>query len=380
MDPIVIVGSGLAGYTLARELRKLDRESPLVMVSADDGSFYSKPNLSNALAAGKTPAQLVGASAEAMAQQLGAEILTQTRVTAIDPAGRKLRLSGGELRYSRLALALGADPIRLPLGGDAAEEVFSVNDLADYARLRERLDGRCRIAILGAGLIGCEFANDLATAGHAVEVIDIAMQPLGRLLPPEAGAMRQALADTGVGWHLGHTAQAVRRTASGLEIHFADGGTVGADLVLSAVGLRPRTGLARSAGLAINRGIVVDRLLETSAAGIYALGDCAEVESHVLPFVMPIMHAARTLAATLAGRPQPVSYPAMPVVVKTPALPAVVCPPAPGRAGTWSIEGDARNLSARFVDSDGTMLGFALTGDACSKRQAWVREMPPLLP
>ena len=380
MDPIVIVGSGLAGYGLARELRKLDRELPLAVVTADDGSSYSKPNLSNALAAGRTPQQLVNASAETMAQQLGAAIRTHTRVDAIDVPGRRLLLAGGELRYSRLVLALGADPVRLPLEGAAAHEVLSVNDLADYARLRGKLQGGRRVAILGAGLIGCEFANDFALSGHAVEVIDIAPQPLGRLLPAEAGlAMREALSRAGVRWHLGRTVEAVEYAAAGLEIRFAGGARIGADVVVSAVGLRPRTQLAQSAGLAVNRGIVVDRSLETSAPGVCALGDCAEVQGHVLPFVMPIMHAARALAATLAGRPQRVSYPAMPVVVKTPALPTVVCPPAPDRGGAWTVTGGAQSLAARFLDADGAMLGFALTGGVCGKRQAWTREMPPLL-
>ena len=210
MDPVVIVGSGLAGYGLARELRKLDRELPLAIVTADDGSSYSKPNLSNALAAGRTPQQLVNASAEAMAQRLGAAIRARTRVDAIDVPGGRLLLAGGELHYSRLVLALGADPVRPPLDGAAAHEVLSVNDLADYARLREKLEGARRVAILGAGLIGCEFANDFALSGHAVEVIDIAPRPLGRLLPAEAGlAMREALSRIGVRWHLGRTVEAV---------------------------------------------------------------------------------------------------------------------------------------------------------------------------
>ncbi len=380
MEPIVIVGTGLAGYGLARELRKLDRELPLAIVTADDGSSYSKPNLSNALAAGRTPQQLVGASAETMARQLGAAIRTHARVDAIDVPGRRLLFADGELRYSRLVLALGAEPIRLPLEGNAAHEVLSVNDLADYARLRERLEGALRIAILGAGLIGCEFANDFAVSGHPVDVIDLAHQPLGRLLPAEAGrAMRDALSRAGVRWHLGRTVAAVEHAPPGLEIRLADGARIGADVVLSAVGLRPRTRLAQTAGIAVNRGIVVDRALETSAPGVYALGDCAEVEGHVLPFVMPIMHAARALAATLAGRPQRGSYPAMPVVVKTPALPTVVCPPAPGRSGGWTVAGGAHSLAARFLDADGAMLGFALTGEECSKRQAWTRELPPLL-
>ena len=374
MEPIVIIGSGLAGYTLAREFRKLDRKTPLVMITADGGEFYSKPMLSNALAAGKTPAQLVNRPVEAMRQELAAEIVTRCEVQAIDPKSRTVRHSSGTTAYSRLVLALGADPIRLPLGGDGAAAVMSVNSLEDYARFRDSIAGKRSVAILGAGLIGCEFANDLASGGYEVDVIDIAPQPLGRLLPAEAAAvMRDALEEIGVRWHLGKATQAVERSDQGCSVVFSDGTRIDTDAVLSAIGLKPRTELARGAGLAVNRGIVVDRLLRSSDANIHALGDCAEVDGAVLPFVLPIMHAARALASTLAGREQPLRYPAMPVVVKTPALPTVVCPPPAGAAGAWHTEREPGGIASRFLDADGRLLGFALTGAESSRKQEMLK-------
>lgn len=246
MAPIVIVGSGFAGYTLARELRKLDRETPLAMVTTDDGSFYSKPMLSNALASGKGASDLALKTAATMAKELNATLHAGTEVQAIDLPQRRLRTSNGDLAWSKLVLALGADPIRLPLAGDAAGAVLSVNDLGDYARFRAAIEGRKRVAILGAGLIGCEFANDLVLGGHAVEVADIAAQALGRLLPPEAAAgLRDALGAAGVRWHLGKKAVAVDRAGSALVLRFEDGTHIETDIVLSAVGLAPRTALAR---------------------------------------------------------------------------------------------------------------------------------------
>ncbi|TSA18624.1 MAG: FAD-dependent oxidoreductase, partial [Betaproteobacteria bacterium] len=302
MEPVVIIGSGLAGYTLARELRKLDGVMPLVILSRDEASFYSKPMLSNALAAGKSAAQIASASAMQMAVQLGAQVLANTEVDAIDTAGRTVYAGGSAIRYSKLVLAVGADPIALPIAGDAAREVLRVNDLAAYARFRAAIEGKKTVALLGAGLIGCEFANDLAAAGYDVRVIDPAPRPLARLLPEAAAERLQlGLAAIGVVWHLGMTAREVSRTGAGLRVDLSDGTAVEADVVLSAVGLKPCTQLAQCAGLEINRGIVTDRMLQTSAVNVYALGDCAEIDGQTLPFVLPIMQSARALAKTLTG-------------------------------------------------------------------------------
>ncbi|HHM04919.1 MAG TPA: FAD-dependent oxidoreductase [Gammaproteobacteria bacterium] len=379
-QPIVIIGTGLAGYTLARELRKLDRQTPLVLLSKDDGASYSKPMLSAALAQGKTPADLTLAKAASMAEQLAADIRPHTVVTGIDPAGHRVRLGEGVLEYRQLVLAVGASPIRLPLAGDAAGEVFSVNNLADYSRFRAMADPARRVAVIGAGLIGCEFANDLAAVGKEVVVIAPEATPLGRLLPPQAGAaLQQGLAEAGVQWRLGATVEAVNRRADGLRLRLSDGQTLETDGVLAAVGLCPDTRLAEQAGLAVARGVAVNRELRSSDPDIFALGDCAEVAGLVLPFVMPIMHAARALAKTLAGQPTPVTYPAMPVVVKTPAHPVVVTPPPAGAPGSWQVERRPEGVRARYLGPDGALLGFALTGALVAEKQALTRELPPLL-
>jgi rubredoxin-NAD+ reductase len=137
--------------------------------------------------------------------------------------------------------------------------------------------------------------------------------------------------------------------------------------------------LARASGLATNRGVVTNRLLETSAPNVYAMGDCAEVNGHVLVYVAPLMAAARALGKTLAGEPTEVSYPAMPVTIKTPACPVVVAPPAPDADGDWTIEADSGNVKALFRDSSGKLLGFALTGDATREKMALQKELPAIM-
>ncbi len=376
MSPIVIVGSGLAGWTAVRELRKLDKALPVTLVTADSGDFYSKPMLSNALAQGKTPAQLVGTAAAAMAAQQDVILFSQTRTSGIDRARKVLLTDRGEVAYSRLVLALGADPIRLTLAGDAAGAVLSVNDLADYAHFREALGSAHSVALLGAGLIGCEFANDLAAAGHAVTVLDPAAWPLASLLPQAAGeALIAPLGQLGVTWRLGQAVTRVDHAERGYRLTLGSGETLSADLVLSAVGLRPRIALAKDAGLMVNRGIVADAFLRTSDPDIYALGDCAEIEGQIRPHVLPIMHAARALAQTLAGTPTPAAFPPMPVVIKTPACPVAVQPVARDAQGRWLITADERGVKGLFYGPGKRLLGFALTQGYSEERVALTRSL-----
>lgn len=381
MLPLVIVGTGLAGYSLAREFRKLAAAAPLLLLTRDGGEYYSKPMLSNALAQGMDVNTLASADAGRMAAQLNAVIRTRVEVDAVDTAGATLTAGGERIAYSRLVLALGARQVPLPATGDALDTVLTVNSLDDYARYRARLASARRIAVIGPGLIGCEFANDLLAAGRQVTVIGPDATPLGRLLPPRAGAaFHAALAAAGVAWRLGTTVQSVMRRGDEVVLVLSDGAELAADLVLSAIGLRANTELAAAAGLQVRRGITVDRRLRTSAEGVYAVGDCAEVDGLVLPFVPPIMHAARALARTLSGDPTTVSYPAMPVLVKTPAHPVTVAPPPAGAAGAWqeaAVDGGVKSL---FLAPDGALLGFALTGSAVAERQRLTAMLPPLLP
>ncbi len=380
-NPVVIVGSGLAGYAAARELRKLNTEIPITMLSADHGGFYSKPMLSNALSLGKTPASILNSDAAQMASQLKISIRPHCRVIAIDQSESVVTLIDGEkIRYDQLVLALGADQVRLPLRGDGVAKILTVNDLDDYQKFREALIGKKRVGIIGAGLIGCEFANDLVTSGYQVDVVDINAQPLGKLLPPAGGAfIRQKLEAAGVIFHLDTTIQTVEQVEDRLRLTLASGESIDADVVLSAVGLCPRTQLADAADIQVNRGIVVNHLLQTRVANIYALGDCAEVEGRVLPFVMPITHAARALAATLAGNPTPVHYPAMPVMVKTPACPTVVSPPDFNAQGEWHVEADADGVTALYRDEAGNLLGYALLGTAIKEKNNLTTQLPAVL-
>ena len=377
---IIIIGSGLAGYTVIREIRKLNKEIPITLVTKEPGYFYSKPMLSTALASKKEAAQLISTPADGMATQLELNILSEADVTAIDSTKQVIQTSKGEIPYYKLVLALGADQIRLPLQGNAVNEVLTVNDLEDYAKFRSAIANKKKIAILGAGLIGCEFANDLVLGGYEVDVIDLAPQALGRLIPEAAATdLQNKLSDAGVLWHFSTTVQTIDRANEQLHITLANGTVIVSDVVLSAVGLKPRLDLAKASGIATGVGIQVNRELETNVPHIYALGDCAEVEGLVLPYVMPIMQAARALAVTLTGQRTALTYPAMPVMVKTPALATIVSPPAKGAAGQWKTNSVEGGLEARFESADGELLGFVLMGSATAQRGALTKELPAIL-
>jgi rubredoxin-NAD+ reductase len=382
--PVIVIGAGVAGWTTVREFRKLDADAPVVLVTADSGDFYAKPTLSNAYAQKRAPGQLVTTPAAKMAETLQVKLLSHARVESFDTAAHSIVVRQGDavetLTYRQLVLATGAHPIRVPLLGDAAEEVLSINSLDDFAGFHSALGvdatlpavgtGKS-VLIMGAGLIGCEFANDLAHAGVRVHVADPAPRPLAALLPADAGNQLQlALSALGVQWHFGTSVAKVdKNPTSGLLATLADGSTVAADLVLSAIGLRADTALALAAGLACERGIVVNTRLQTSTPDVFALGDCAQYESagqRTLPYVMPVMTAARALAASLTGTLTEVVFPLMPVSIKTPALPLVVAAVHPATQGQWEPEGGEG--AWRFMDLSGMQRGFVLVGKSTARR------------
>lgn len=391
LDPIIIIGSGLAGYTVAREFRKLDADSPIKIITRDSGVSYSKPMLSNAFAKGKSAEALAMFDAEHMSGQLNAHILNHTTVCEIQTEQHLVITQSQNTEqahpYSKLVLALGADQVRLPFSGNAADDILTVNDLDDYAAFRKKTDGIKSIAIIGGGLIGCEFANDLISAEHKVHVIELNSQPLAALLPQQAGSeVCKALEASGIHWHLGQSVTQINRQGNAYSLALSSTGDDTAheqentlddiDVVLSAIGLKPRTELAHDAGLDTGRGIVVDRTLKTSIDNIYALGDCAEVDGFVLPYVMPLMNSARALAKTLTEQPTPVNYPAMPVIVKTPACPVVVMPPPANTPGQWTTTNTEGGTKSLYTDDNDKLLGFALTGTAINERNTLLKEIP----
>ena len=390
MHPIVIIGSGMAGYTVAREFRKLSPEHELVMICADDAANYAKPTLSNAFAGNKAPEQIALGDATKMATQLNLRIEADTWVKEIHAEHHEIILEKNGTTttqpYSKLVLAVGANPIRLAIAGDGSEDIHVVNSLIDYRNFREKLATRKdkRVVILGAGLIGCEFANDLLHSQYDVTVIDLAGQPLGRLLPAHvAQAFQTNLEQAGIKFALSTTVEKVVKINDGDDyaVTLANGQTLVANIVPSAIGLQPNLALAKAADIQTGRGILTNGFLETNQSDIYAVGDCAEVNGTLLPYVMPIMQQARALAKTLSGQTTAVHYPAMPVAVKTPAAPLTVLPAPIDVEVTWQTEEFEDGMLAKATDSQDTLSGFVLLGATASKQRLTLSKLvPDLIP
>ncbi len=274
------------------------------------------------------------------------------------------------------------------IGGNAADQVLSVNHVDDYALFREKIasvtQATARITILGAGLIGCEFADDLAGAGHAVTLVDPNPLPLAALAAPALSqGLHTALRDRGIDLQLGTTAARIDRSGDALQVTLANGHAFATNLVLSAVGLRADVTLAQAAQLNTGRGIIVDASGQASAADVYALGDCAEYTSHtdgstrVLPYIAPLMTAARAIARTLTGQTTTIDLKPAPVIVKTPSYPLALVPPPLQAiaAGCWQDETDAQRTICRFHDEQGVMVGFGVAPQEASVRQALLAEL-----
>ncbi len=378
--PVVIVGTGLAGYHLAREFRKHDRETPLLMITADDGRFYSKPMVSTAYAKAKQPDQLASATAADMAEELQAEVRIFSKVTGINPELHQINVGEDTVEYGKLVLATGAQCVEAPLTGDGLSRVYNVNDLLDYTRFRTAMVDKKKVLIIGAGLIGSEYANDLVQSGFTIEVVEPMPTVMGSLLPEQASvAVQKRLEQEGVKYHFGTVVEKVDKCGNGIKATMANGSVIEADIVLSAIGVRPELSLATMANLDTNRGILTDRSLQTSAKDIYALGDCAEVDGNLLFYVAPLMQGARVLSQVLTGQQAEVCYGVMPVMIKTTLCPVVVSPPPREAAGEWNIRTSGADVFAKFMSPRGDLLGFALTGGAVSEKDALASETKPLM-
>lgn len=375
--PVVIIGTGLAGYHIAKEFRKLDTQTPMTIITQDDGRFYSKPLLSSAFTHDKTAAQLAICDHHAMAKQLQATLYTHTTVREIHPAASYVMTDNDKIYYSQLVLACGAQVVKPKFSGDAVDSIFTVNNLTDYAIFRAALSAKKTVAIIGAGLIGSEFCYDLINGGFSVHCIANCASPLDLLLPPTIGGLLQAaLSRHGVQWHLGVSVQYIHKNKTQYDIVLHNGTVITADLVLSAIGITPQLALAQSAGLGVNRGIIVDHFLATTAPRIYALGDCAEVAGVVSPYVAPLLLCARALAKTLCGQRTAVTYPAMPIVVKTPVYPLAIVLPPSGKSVTWTHEYSDSGVRALCYDENERLRGFILTENMVQERHELAKKIP----
>lgn len=324
---VVIVGAGHAGWSVAEAIRAEDAAVPITVVTACGGDLYHKPELSVALGRGLSPEALRRETGAAAAARLGVRLMADTVAVGLSPERHTLRTTRGPLTYTHLVLAHGARPA-LPPGLDPTL-CWRVNDLAAWSALRAELaTGSRSVAVIGAGMVGCELAEDLARAGHAVTLVGAGALPLPDLLPEPAGRhLLAGLAGLNVRFRAGTLVRGLSRQTDGaIALALADGSTLAADTVIGATGLATPSRLVRSAGLAFDTGIVVDPVtLRTSGADIFALGDCISLDGRPCRFIEPIARQAEAIAHAILGRPHPGYAHAAPVIrLKTRSAPIVL--------------------------------------------------------
>jgi 3-phenylpropionate/trans-cinnamate dioxygenase ferredoxin reductase subunit len=275
----VVVGASLAGAKAAETLRSEGFDGRIVLVGEEPVRPYERPPMSKTYLRGETdfdeaavhPADFYGAK--------GIELRTSTGVTAIDPAASEVELTSGErLGYDRLLITTGAVPRRLSVLGSTLSGVHYLRTVADSDRLRTAITSSVPVVVIGAGWIGAEVAASARQLGADVALVEMDSVPLARVLGVEVGSIYRDLhAEHGVHLHLGVGVESIRGDEAVEEVRLEDGTVLAAGAVVVGVGVAPRTDLAEAAGLTIDNGVVTDEHLATSAAGIYAAGDVANV-------------------------------------------------------------------------------------------------------
>lgn len=324
----VIVGAGRAGWQMAEALRAGDAGMPITLVTACNGDVYDKPLLSVALARGIAVDKLPRETGLDAARRLNVKLLAHTQAVRIIPASRQLRTSRGTFRYVDLVLAHGAEARSLPQF--APSLCWRINHLQVYAKFRAALGQTPqRIAIIGAGLIGCELANDLALAGHAVTLLDLADRPLAASLSLEQSqrllAAWKSLRLVFIGGiHIKHVASSTLSNEK--QIATECGQVLTIDHIVVAAGLQTPSALADSAGLAWNNGIDVHaETLATSVKGIHALGDCIAIDGQVSRYIEPIGRQAKKVAANILKlKSTAYEQTRIPLRIKTSSLPLTI--------------------------------------------------------
>lgn len=324
---IVIVGAGLSGWSVVEAIRQLDQTVPITLVSACKADIYHKPELSVAISRGSDKTALIQETGIDAAKRLGVQLMSETFVVGISPSLHQLRTTRGTLAYTKLVLAQGAKPfLPEPI---PAHLCWRVNDLACWSGMQQVLaKGPQTIAIVGAGMIGCEIAEDFVRAGHQVTLLDRNEMPLAGLLPKRASKrLADSFAALGITYIGNDDVTEIAQTDNQQKkIHFTSGKTIEVDQVLVATGLITDDRIARHAGLDFERGIKVDSdTLQTSEDDIYALGDCISIDGKPCRFIEPIKHQAKSIAHSVLGLDTNVYEHSNPVVrLKTRSLPVAI--------------------------------------------------------
>jgi assimilatory nitrate reductase electron transfer subunit len=385
---VVVIGNGMAGARVVEELLRRDPELDVTVFGAERRPAYNRILLSDVLA-GKRPAGDVTLTSVARARRhLGAEVVR------IDRAAKEVHTADGlSASYDALVLATGSDAIVPPVQGIAGPDgklldgVFVFRTLEDCDAIAARAERSTRAVVVGGGLLGLEAARGLMQHSLDVEVV----HGMGHLMDlqldgPGGAVLRRSVEALGVDVHLGSFASRVLGSRSVQGVGLTDGREVKGDLVVLACGVRPNVALARTADLAVERGVLVDDLLRTSDPNVYALGECAQHRGEVYGLVAPAWEQATVLADVLTGRPA--TYTGSRLITRLKAMDLEVAAMGDTRPGLEDVEDGlevvvfsdpARHVYKKLVIRDDVLVGALLLGDTATAgpvTQAFERATP----
>jgi len=367
-EPLVIIGNGMAAARLVEELssRALGRYA-VAVVGEEPTLAYNRVLLSSVLAREVTPGEVELKPADWW-RKYGVTLLYGHAAVAIDPQIRRVRLAGGAtLPYAKLVLATGSHPIRLGVPGANLPGVLTFRDLGDVDRISRAATQDLKAVVIGGGLLGLEAAYGLAKAGAKVDVVHLMDRLMERQLDPRAAAMlKRAVETKGIAVHLNAETDGIHGTKRVEGVALKDGRELAADLVVMAVGIRPSAELAQAAGIEVNRGIVVDDALQTSIAGIHAIGECAEHRGICYGLVEPAYEQARILARRFSGDTGATYDGSVPATnLKVSGINVFSAGDFLGQPGTEQIVLCDAGLETyrKLVIADGRLVGAVLYGD-----------------
>lgn len=366
-EPLVIVGNGMAAARLVDELAKTALGRYAVAVIGEEPRLaYNRVLLSSVLA-GETGSHEIELRPADWWRHRGVTVRYGYRVTEIDTGRRELKIEGEEsMHYSKLVLATGSTPLRLNVPGADLAGVHTFRDTRDVDLLLALAAGKRRVVVVGGGLLGLEAAYGLAKAGAPVTLLHLMDRLMERQLDlPAADLLKTLVERKGIRILLNASTKCIHGDSRVEAVELADGSRIEADAVIFAAGIRPNVALARDAGIAVNRGVVVNDEMQTASPDIYALGECAEHRGTCYGLVEPAYEQARVLARHLAGRPAAYQGSVVSTNLKVSGVSVFSAGDFMGGEGSESLvlSDRRRGTYKKLVIADGRLTGAVLIGD-----------------
>ncbi|WP_083841296.1 FAD-dependent oxidoreductase [Bradyrhizobium sp. STM 3843] len=376
-EPLVIVGNGMAAARLVEELSKtaLGRYA-IAVIGEEPRLAYNRVLLSSVLA-GEVGSHEIELKAASWWRERGVTLKYGTRVTEIDVGRRELKIENDEsIAFSKLVLATGSLPIRLNVPGVELAGVHTFRDSRDADILLALAAQKKRVVVVGGGLLGLEAAYGLARAGAPVTLVHLMDRLMERQLDPPAAALLKSLVERkGIEVLLNANTARIDGDGKVEAVELADGRRIAAEAVIFAAGIRPNIALAKEGGLAVNRGIVIDDQMQSSAPDIFALGECAEHRGTCYGLVEPAHEQARVLARHLAGATASYQGSVVATNLKVSGVSVFSAGDYIGADGSEAIvlKDFRRGIYKKLVIAEGRLTGAVLIGD--TQDALWYRDL-----